>query len=60
MPKVSVIMGTYNGESTLDAAIQSICDQTFTDWEFIICDDCPTNKLVFLKKSYCKIADFLF
>ena len=43
MPKVSVIMGTYNGEKTLDAAIQSICDQTFTDWEFIICDDCSTD-----------------
>ena len=43
MPKVSVIMGTYNGAKTVDAAIQSICDQTFTDWEFIICDDCSTD-----------------
>ena len=44
MPKVSVIMGTYNGEQTLDTAIQSICNQTFTDWEFIICDDCSTDR----------------
>ena len=43
MPKVSVIMGTYNGAKTVDSAIQSICDQTFTDWEFIICDDCSTD-----------------
>jgi len=44
MPKVSVIMGTYNGEQMLDTAIQSICNQTFTDWEFIICDDCSTDR----------------
>ena len=39
MPKVSIIMGTYNHEDKLDAAIRSIVDQTYKDWEFIICDD---------------------
>lgn len=43
MPKISVIMGTYNGEKTIDQAIESICAQTFQDWEFIICDDCSTD-----------------
>lgn len=32
-------MGIYNCENTLDEAIQSIINQTFTDWEFILCDD---------------------
>lgn len=39
MPKVSIIMGIYNGEERMDEAISSICAQTFKDWEFIICDD---------------------
>ena len=39
MPRVSVIMGTYNHEDKLDQAIQSVADQTYKDWEFIICDD---------------------
>lgn len=41
MPEVSVLMGTFN-ESNRDyvtMAIDSILNQTFTDFEFIICDD---------------------
>lgn len=41
--KVSVIMGVYNGEATLNQSIQSIVDQSFTDWELIICNDCSTD-----------------
>ena len=39
MPKVSIIMGVYNGAHRMDKSIQSIINQTFKDWEFIICDD---------------------
>ncbi|NBX02387.1 glycosyltransferase, partial [bacterium] len=38
-PEVSILMGIHNCASTLSEAIQSIQQQTFTDWEFIICDD---------------------
>lgn len=37
--RVSVIMGAYNAEGTVEAAVQSIVQQTFRDWELIICDD---------------------
>lgn len=40
-PKVSVIMSVYNAEQTLRAAIDSILKQTYTNWEFIICNDFP-------------------
>lgn len=40
---VSIIMGVYNGVKTMDAAIESICAQSFKDWEFIICDDASTD-----------------
>jgi glycosyltransferase EpsE len=39
MTKVSVIMAAYNCESTVRGAVNSIYNQTFGDWEFIICDD---------------------
>ncbi len=38
-PLVSVLMGVYNCESTVGPSIESICNQTFADFEFIICDD---------------------
>ena len=43
MPKISVIMATYNCEKTVRESIDSILNQTFTDWEFIICDDCSSD-----------------
>lgn len=39
MSKVSVIMGIYNCAATLPEAIDSILNQTFSDWELILCDD---------------------
>lgn len=42
-PKVSVVMSVYNGAQYLREAIQSILDQTFTDFEFIITDDGSTD-----------------
>ncbi len=41
MPKVSVIMGVYNckSEKMLRESVESIVKQSYTDWEFIICND---------------------
>lgn len=43
MPKISVIMLTYNRASFVGRAIQSILDQTFIDFEFIIIDNGSTD-----------------
>jgi glycosyltransferase EpsE len=43
MPQVSVLMGIYNCADTLKEAVDSIINQTFTDWELIMCDDCSTD-----------------
>ena len=51
-PKVSVIMGIYNGEKTMKRAIDSIIEQTFTDWELIICDDCSTDNTYKIAMEY--------
>ena len=43
IPKISVIMGVYNCAPTVTAAVEAVIAQTFTDWEFIICDDGSTD-----------------
>ena len=40
----SVIMAVYNGDRYLQAAIDSVLNQTFRDFEFIIVDDASTDK----------------
>jgi teichuronic acid biosynthesis glycosyltransferase TuaG len=42
-PKVSVITPAYNAAALINRTIQSVIDQTFTDWELIIVDDCSTD-----------------
>ncbi|MEU7012348.1 CDP-glycerol glycerophosphotransferase family protein [Streptomyces sp. NPDC046385] len=38
-PRLSVIVPVYNVELFLDECLQSLADQTFTDWEAIVVDD---------------------
>ena len=38
-PLVSIIMGAYNCEATIDKCVESILQQTYKIWKFIICDD---------------------
>ena len=51
-PKVSVIMGIYNCEQTLPQAIDSIVEQTYTNWELIMCDDGSTDNTCAVAKQY--------
>jgi glycosyltransferase involved in cell wall biosynthesis len=43
-PPVSVLMPVFNAEPYLAAAIESILNQTFADFEFIIIEDGSTDK----------------
>lgn len=43
MHKVSVLMSAFNAESYLSEAVDSVINQTFTDFEFIIVDDGSTD-----------------
>lgn len=44
MPKISVIMGVYNCAATLEEAVMCIVNQTYTDWELIMCEDGSTDE----------------
>lgn len=45
MPLISVIMGVYNCKDKilLKQSVESIINQSFKDWEFIICNDGSTD-----------------
>ena len=49
---VSVIMPIFNGEKYLKEAIESILNQTFTDFEFIIIDDGSTDNSLRIIQSF--------
>lgn len=49
---LSVVMPTYNSEKYLEKSIDSILNQTFKDFEFIIIDDGSTDKTLKTIKKY--------
>jgi glycosyltransferase involved in cell wall biosynthesis len=51
-PTVSVIINCYNGARYLREAIDSIYEQTFTNWEIIFVDNCSTDESSEIAKSY--------
>lgn len=44
MPQVSVLLPFYNATATLDRAVGSMVNQTFTDWELLLLDNGSTDK----------------
>lgn len=51
-PMISVIMGIYNCEDTLDAAISCIIHQTYNNWELIMCDDSSEDRTPEIAQKY--------
>ncbi len=55
-PRISVLMGVYNEKiSWINESIESILNQTYQDFEFIIIDDNPLN--VELHSYLCNLKD---
>jgi glycosyltransferase involved in cell wall biosynthesis len=52
VPVISVVLPVYNGERYLEKAIQSVLDQSFTDFELIIINDGSTDKTEFIILSF--------
>jgi glycosyltransferase involved in cell wall biosynthesis len=43
-PLISIVMPAYNCEQFIDISIQSILNQTYTNWELLIADDASKDK----------------
>lgn len=56
MAAISVLMGTYNekNRAAVALAIDSVLNQTFTDFEFIICDDGSGHGFYRWLQNYCR------
>lgn len=42
--KISVVLTSYNHEKFIEQSIESVLNQTYKDFEFIIVDDCSTDR----------------
>jgi len=51
-PKISIIMPVYNVETFLSEAIESVLNQTFYDFEFVIINDGSTDNSLEIIKNY--------
>jgi glycosyltransferase involved in cell wall biosynthesis len=51
-PKFSIIMANYNNEKYIPDALESVLNQTFSDWELIIIDDCSTDDSLAVIEPY--------
>lgn len=54
MVRISVVMPNYNNEKYLKEAMTSILNQTYSDFEFIIIDDCSTDNSWNIIEEYAK------
>ena len=51
-PKISVLLPVYNAASFIGESIQSILDQTESDFELFIIDDCSTDNSLQIIESF--------
>ena len=51
-PKITILMSVYNGEKYLREAIDSILNQTYKDFEFLIINDGSTDRTPKILQSY--------
>lgn len=51
-PKVTVLMSVYKGEKYLQEAVDSILNQTFQDFEFLIINDSSTDGTLEILENY--------
>jgi glycosyltransferase involved in cell wall biosynthesis len=53
-PRVTVLMPVWNGAAYLGAALDSLCAQTFSDFELLVVDDGSTDATPAILKEYAR------
>lgn len=51
-PFISVVTPVYNGEKYLSECIESVLAQTYKKWEYIIVNNCSTDRTLEIAKNY--------
>jgi glycosyltransferase involved in cell wall biosynthesis len=51
-PLVSVVTPVYNGEEHLAECIESVLTQSYRNWEYVIVNNCSTDKSLAIAHSY--------
>ena len=49
---VSIIMPAYNTEKYIAMSVDSVINQTYTNWEIVIVDDCSTDNTFEIASEY--------
>ena len=49
---ISIVMPVYNGSRYLRESIESILNQSFTNWELIMVNDCSTDSSLEIMQEY--------
>src|SRR5206468_7458596 len=52
LPLVTVVTPVYNGEKYLTECIESVLAQTYQNWEYIIVNNCSTDRSLEIAQSY--------
>src|SRR6185436_7918521 len=58
-PLISIIIPVYNSEAAIRTSLDSICGQTFKDFEIIIMDGASTDNTVSIAEEYLQKHDAL-
>jgi glycosyltransferase involved in cell wall biosynthesis len=53
-PFVSVVTPVYNGQVYLRECIESVLAQTYTNWEYIIVNNCSTDRTLSIAEEYAR------
>ena len=54
-PKVSIIMPSYNAGRYIQHSILSVVNQTFQNWELLVCDDASTDETASVVKNFVNV-----
>lgn len=56
-PFVSILTPVYNGDEFLEECIQSVLNQTYQNWEYVIVNNCSTDDSLEIARSYARQDD---
>jgi glycosyltransferase involved in cell wall biosynthesis len=53
-PLISVVTPVYNGEAFLEQCIESVLAQTYTNWEYIVVNNCSSDRTGEIAERYAR------